>query len=50
MKEDYENIKQLLNKINYAQFKWYVCGDFKMLGFLMGLQGLYTKCSCFLCL
>ena len=50
MKEDYENVKQLLNKINYAQFKWYVCGDFKMLGFLLSLQGGYTKYSCFLCL
>ena len=50
MKEDYENVKQLLIKINYAQFKWYVCGDFKMLGFLLGLQGGYTKYSCFLCL
>ena len=43
MKEDYENVKQLLIKINYAQFKWYVCGDFKMLGFLLGLQGGYIK-------
>ena len=50
MKEDYENVKQLLIKINCAQFKWYVCGDFKMLGSLLGLQGGYTKYSCFLCL
>ena len=50
MKEDYENVKQLLIKINYAQFKWYVCGNFKMLGFLLGLQGGYTKYSCCLCL
>ena len=50
MKEDYENVKQLLIKINYAQFKWYVCGDFKMLQSLLRLQGGYTKYSCFLCL
>ncbi|CAK8675311.1 unnamed protein product [Clavelina lepadiformis] len=50
MKEDYENVKQLLIKINYTQFKWYVCGDFKMLGILLGLQGGYSKYSCFLCL
>ena len=36
MKEDYESVKQLLTKIDCAQFKWYVCGD---LGFLLGLQG-----------
>ncbi|CAK8678326.1 unnamed protein product [Clavelina lepadiformis] len=47
MKEDYENVKQLLIKISYTQFKWYVCGDFKMLGVLPGLQGGYTKYSCF---
>ena len=50
MKEDYENVKQLFIKINYAEFKWYVCGDFKMLGFLLDLQSGYTKYSCFLCL
>ena len=50
MKEDYENVKKLLIKTNYAQFKWYVCGDFKMLGVFLGLQSGYTKYSCFLCL
>ena len=50
MKEDYENVKQLLIKINYAQFKWHVCDDFKMLGVLLALQSGYTKYSCFLCL
>ena len=50
MKEDYENVKQLLNKINYAQFKWYVCGDFKMLGFLLvcrvDTQNTLAFCAC----
>ena len=50
MKENCENVKQLLIKINYVQFKWYVCGDFKMLGVFLGLQSGYTKYSCFLCL
>ena len=50
MKEDYVNVKQLLMKINYAQFKCYICGGFKMLGVLLGLQSGYTKYSCFLCL
>ena len=47
MKEDNENVKQLLLKINYTEFNWMVSGDFKMLG--LGLQGGYTKYSCFLC-
>jgi hypothetical protein len=50
LKEDYTNVKLLLQRINYNNYKWDVCGDFKMLGFLLGLQGGYTKYSCFLCL
>ena len=50
LKEDYENVKTLLQMINYQQYQWEVCGDFKMLAFLMGLQGGYTKHPCFLCL
>ena len=37
MKNYYENIKQLLSKINCAQYKWYVLYDYKILGFLKGL-------------
>jgi hypothetical protein len=50
LQEDYGNIKLLLHKINYGGYQWDICGDFKMLGFLLGLQGGYTKYSCFLCL
>jgi hypothetical protein len=46
LKEKYENVKLLLHKINYDQYQWDVCGDFKMLG----LQGGHTKHPCFLCL
>ena len=50
MKEKYDNLKKLLRKVNYSKFKWDVCGDFEMLALLLGLQGGYTKHSCFLCL
>ena len=50
LKEDYQNIKIFLEKIKYGDYMWDVCGDFKMLGFLLGLQGGYTKYPCFLCL
>ena len=43
MKEDYENVKQLLIKITYAQFKWYVCGEFKILGVLLGFCKVDTQ-------
>ena len=50
LKEDYFNIKLLLTRIKYNEHLWKVCGDFKMLGFLLGLQGGYTKLSGFLCI
>ena len=49
-KEDYDNDKEFLDKINYSKFKCDVCGDFKMLTFLLGLQRGCTKNSCFICL
>ena len=50
MKENYQNVKALLDALSYAQFEWDVIGDFKMVAFLMGLQGGFTKFPCFLCL
>ena len=50
LKEDYGNVKELFTKIGYEEHQWDVCRDFKMIGFLLGLQGGYTKYSCFLCL
>ena len=52
MKEEYENVKTLLNMIKFTSHNWELCGDFKMLAFLLGQQGGYMKYSysCFLCL
>ena len=50
MKETYDNIKLILEKLDYSSHQWLVCGDFKMISFLQGLQGGYTKYSCYLCL
>ena len=49
IKEDRESVKILLDLIQYNDHSWDVCGDFKMIAFLLGLQGGYTKHSCFLC-
>ena len=49
-KEDRESIKILLELIQYNGHNWDVCGDFKMIAFLLGLQGNYAKHYCFLCL
>lgn len=50
LKEDYENVKLVLEKISYYQHKWSVCVDLKMVNFLLGQQSGYTKYPCFLCL
>jgi hypothetical protein len=50
MKETYEAMETLLNVIHYEEHKWSICGDLKVIGLLLGLQGGYTKHSCFLCL
>ena len=43
-------MNMLLTKIKYNEHKWVVCGDLKVLSMLLGRQGGYTKCPCFLCL
>ena len=40
----------LLSTVNYLEDKWLICGDFKVVGLVLGLQGGYTKYPCFLCL
>ena len=50
MKEDRESVKILLELTRYNNHDSDVCGDFKMIAFLLGLQGGYRKHSCFFCL
>ncbi|XP_061412718.1 uncharacterized protein LOC133345765 [Lethenteron reissneri] len=50
LKEDYNIIKTLLDAFKYDEYGWEVIGDFKMVAFLMGLQGGFTKFPCYLCL
>ena len=50
LKEEYNTVKLLLHALNYEQYGWEVIGDFKMVAFLMGLQGGFTKFPCYLCL
>jgi len=49
MKETYENLKQLLKKIEYRMHGWQICADLKVVSLLMDLQQGYTKYCCFLC-
>lgn len=50
LKENFDSVKMLLEKLKYVEYKWPVIGDFKMIGFLMGMQGGYTKFFSHLCL
>ena len=49
MKKSYKSMKLLLEEIKYDEFKWYLCGDLKVVALLLGLQLGYTKYWCFLC-
>jgi hypothetical protein len=50
MKETYETMEMVLNMVKYKDHKWYICGDLKVIGLVLGMQSGYTKNSCFLCL
>ena len=45
----YLNVEMVLQKLHYSKHNWAICVDFKMVNFLLGQQGGYTKHSCFLC-
>ena len=49
MKEAYGNIKLILERLKYGDYQWLICVDLKMVNFLLGQQGAYTKYPCFLC-
>ena len=50
LKQSYGSIKTLLNAIKYSSYKCKICGDLKVIGILMEMQGGFTKNCCFLCL
>jgi hypothetical protein len=47
MKETYENMDLLLKAIIYSKYEWKLCGDPKVVGFLLGMRSGYTKFSVF---
>lgn len=50
MKETYQSMATLLAAIKYTEYHWNICGDLKVIGLLLGMQGGFTKFCCFLCL
>jgi len=49
MKESHENIKLLLEKIQYEIYNLNICGNVRITALLLGLQLGYTKFCCSLC-
>ena len=49
LKETYEAVKLVLLKIKYEEHSWQICVDLKMVNFLLGQQGGFTKYPCFIC-
>jgi len=47
-KESHENMKLLLEKIQYEKYNCNMCGDLEVTALLVGLQLGYTKFCCFL--
>ena len=50
LKDEYDTIALVMKKIKYYEHQWMICVDLKMVNFLLGQQGGYTKYPCFLCL
>ena len=47
--ESYENMKILMEAINYDKFKWQICDDLEVIALLLGLQQGFTKYCCLIC-
>ena len=43
LKETYNSMKQILTAIQYDKFSWNICGDLKVIGLLMGMQGGFLQ-------
>ncbi|GFU91697.1 uncharacterized protein TNCV_3579491 [Trichonephila clavipes] len=48
--KEYANIAKVMETIKYQDHKWFICVDLKMVNFVWGHQGGYTKFHCFMCL
>ena len=48
VKEHYLNVKMVSHKLHYSEHNWAICINFKMVNFLLGQQGGYTKHPYFL--
>lgn len=50
LREEYGDIKKVIDLLQYNMHQWIICVDLKMVCFLLGQQRGYTKYPCFLCM
>jgi len=50
MKEAFQNLQFMLEKIRYSEHNWLICAYLKVIAILTRLELGYTKYYCFLCL
>jgi len=50
LKESYDNIKIVLEKIKYSEHQWRICGDLKIICIVLSMQSGNIKYLYFLCL
>lgn len=49
LKESYDSMKLIIEKVKYNDHKWDVSGDLKVVALLLGLQLGRTRNACFIC-
>lgn len=50
LREEYNDIKSMINLLKYSDHNWIICVDLKMVNFLLGQQRGFTKYPCYLCM
>ena len=50
LREDYDDIRMVMDFLKYREHNWIICVDLKMVNFLLGQQKGFTKFPCYLCM
>ncbi|XP_076367169.1 uncharacterized protein LOC143255416 [Tachypleus tridentatus] len=50
LREEYNDIKTVIDLLKYHEHNWTTCVDLKMVNFLLGQQRGFTKYPCYLCM
>ena len=50
LREDYDDMRMVMDLLKYHEHSWIICVDLKIVNFLLGQQKGFTKFPCFLCM